>query len=228
MSSNRSPRVHAFPGWRRAALWPLAQVLRVWARTLRIELSDRPDRRLPAIHGPVIFALWHNRLFIAAEMFRLHQRNRDVYGLVSGSRDGAWLDAFFSLVGIRSVRGSSSRGGREAAKALVEVLRAGHDIGVTPDGPRGPRYGLKAGVLVIARRAEVPLVLLGAAYEAAWVVRSWDRLYLPLPFSRVKVWYDVVRPESLDDATVEDLQARLMALSPDGETNSVQRAGVVI
>ena len=68
---------------------------------------------------------------------------------------------FSPLAGVGTVRGSSSRLGREAATTLVETLRAGHDIGLTPDGPRGPRYELKPGGLIVARRTRAPLLLIG-------------------------------------------------------------------
>jgi lysophospholipid acyltransferase (LPLAT)-like uncharacterized protein len=225
----RKTQVHALSGWRRAVLWPLAMVVLGWTRTLRIELSPVARHQLGKVDEPVVFALWHNRLFVAAEMFRRHQRGRDVYGLVSTSRDGAWLEAFFSLVGMRSVRGSSSRRGREAALGLVDVLRAGNDIGVTPDGPRGPRYEFKAGLLVVARRARVPVVLFGAAYEAAWALPSWDGFLLPHPFSRVRVSYDKVLYAQLAGAamTTEQLEARLRVINPDAGMARVAECTVV-
>jgi len=217
-SASRNARVHEFRGWRYLALWPAALLLRAWTLSLRIEFSPLTRHRLGDIRTPVIFVLWHNRLFTASEMFRRHRRNRDVYGLVSPSRDGAWLEAFFSLAGIRSVRGSSHKRGREAALGLIEAIREGNDIGITPDGPRGPLYHFKPGGLVIARRSGAPMVLLGSAYEAAWQIASWDRFYLPHPFSRVRVAYDVVTSEQIaaDDFSLEQLEQKLRALSPDG------------
>ena len=211
------PVVHGLKGWRYVVLWPLSMLLRAWTLSLKIELSHLPCHQLGNIQEPVVFALWHNRLLIAAEMFRRHHRNRGVYGLVSPSRDGAWLEAFFALVGIQSVRGSSHKRGREAALGLVDVLKAGYDIGVTPDGPRGPRYEFKAGSLVVARRTRSAMVLLGTAYESAWQLPSWDQFYLPLPFSRVRVSYDVVTSTELADESINVgvLQARLRAINPD-------------
>ena len=211
------PAIHGLTGWRHLVLWPLGMLLRAWTLSLKIELSPLPRHQLGNIGEPVVFALWHNRLFIAAEMFRRHHRKRGVYGLVSPSRDGAWLEAFFSLVGIQSVRGSSHKRGREAALGLVDVLNAGYDIGVTPDGPRGPPYAFKAGSLVVARRTRSALVLLGTAYESSWQVPSWDHFYLPRPFSRVRVSYDVITSSELadDSINVDILEARLRAISPD-------------
>lgn len=198
-------------------LWPFGLLLRAWGATLKIEPSDDSERWLRKTDEPVAFVLWHNRLFLVSEIFRRYRDGRPVYGLVSASRDGAWLAAFFSLVGIRSVRGSSSRLGREAVTALVDVVKAGNDIGITPDGPRGPCYDFKAGALIVSRRTQTPIVLLGAAYESAWRLKSWDRFYLPKPFSRVRIYCTLVSPEQLKDrdASAETLRVQLLAMSPD-------------
>jgi len=217
-SASRKVVVHALRGWRYLALWPVGMLLRAWTLTLKIEFSSLSRHQLGDIPRSVIFVLWHNRLFTAAEMFRRHRRNRAVYGLVSTSRDGAWLEAFFSLAGIQSVRGSSHKRGREAALGLVEVLRAGHDVGITPDGPRGPMYQFKPGGVVIARRTGAPLVLLGSSYEAAWQIPSWDQFYLPHPFSRIRVAYDVITSEEIaaESFSLEQLENKLRVLNPDG------------
>ncbi len=73
----------------------------------------------------MVFVIWHNRLFVIPECYRRYRGGRPMYGLISASGDGAWLAAFFSLLNIGAVRGSSSRHGREAAAALVEVLQRG-------------------------------------------------------------------------------------------------------
>jgi len=166
---------------------------------------------------PVAMVLWHNRLFLSAEIVRRFRGGRPAYALVSASQDGAWLTAFFSLAGLRTVRGSSSRLGREAATALVETMRAGHDIGVTPDGPRGPCYEMKPGGVIVARRTRAPILLIGGEFESAWRLRSWDRFYIPKPFSRVRMRCEVIAPEQLADreAALALLQERLLAINPD-------------
>lgn len=209
--------VHGIQGWQRMLLLPFGWLVRLWGATLRLETSPETLHWLKKIDEPVAFVLWHNRLFLVSEVFRRYRQRKPVYGLVSASRDGAWLAAFFSLVGIRSVRGSSSRLGREAVTALVDVVRAGNDIGITPDGPRGPLYDFKAGALIVARRAHAPLFLLGASYESAWQLKSWDRFYLPKPFSRVRLQCIRISPEELKDrdGSAERLRQNLIELSPD-------------
>ena len=215
---------HAIQGWRRWLLVPLGWILRAWGASLRFEFSPETHRCLTKTDVPVVFVLWHNRLILASEIFRRYRRGRALYGLVSASKDGAWLAAFFSLVGLRTVRGSSSKLGREAVTALVEVMRAGHDIGITPDGPRGPLYDFKAGGLIVARRVQAPLLLLGGAFESAWQLQSWDRFYLPKPFSRVRLHCEWVPTAALTDRdeAARQLRDRLLAMNPDHAPASVR------
>jgi len=181
---------------------------------MRMAPADRSI--LESCERPVAFVLWHNRLFISAEIFRRY-RGRKLCGLVSASRDGAWLAAFYSLMGMGAARGSSSRFGREAAGQLVEALRSGLDVGVTPDGPKGPCYEFKEGALLVARRADVPLLLFGAEYSSAWRLGSWDGFYLPTPFSTVRIRCERIEPEELADrhAAASAVSARLRLLNPD-------------
>lgn len=221
--------VHEVGGWRRLVLWPLAALLRLWARTLRFEMNATTQRNL-ARHDaePVAFVLWHNRLFLAAEIFRRFRR-RPVCALISTSRDGGWLAAFFQLAGLRAVRGSSSKGGYDAARGLVAALRSGCDAGITPDGPRGPRYSFKPGAVVVARRAGAAVLLVGGRFHSSWRLRSWDGFCVPRPFSRVEVTCEYFSPNQVaHQSATETLAARLRVISPDGdEANATETPSAV-
>src|ERR1019366_8625735 len=154
LNTSSESQVHEIPIWRRIVIWPLAAFVRMWAASVRVTIPEEDARALEQVRGPALFLLWHNRLFMAARLHRKTRVGRRFYGLVSASRDGAWLAAFFSACGLHSVRGSSSRRGREAGSGLVDVLPPGHDVGIPPDGPRGPVYSFKPGALVVARRAD--------------------------------------------------------------------------
>ncbi len=215
--ANPSAPVHRVRGWQRVVLWVLGLLMRVWGATLRFETTPGSLRQLTKTDEPVAMVLWHNRLFLGAEIFRRFRQGRPVYALVSASKDGAWLAAFFAMAGLRTVRGSSSHHGREAALLLVNVLKAGNDIGITPDGPRGPKYEVKGGGLVVARRAQVPILLLGGNFESAWVLKSWDQFCLPRPFSRVRVTGELVSVQQLADrhAGTDLIASRLAAINDD-------------
>lgn len=204
-------------GWRRVALWLVAMLLRGWVRTLRFECDGATRAKLTKSDEPLAVVLWHNRLFLSPEFFRRYRTQRRVYGLVSASKDGAWLAAFYRMIGIHPVRGSSSNLGREAARLLIERMREGHDVGITPDGPRGPMYVVEPGVLVVTRRLHAPMVLMGAEFTRAWRLKSWDKFYVPVPFSRIKMHAEVLPPTRADGEklTADDVRAALLRINPD-------------
>lgn len=213
-----SDQINEVRGWRRALLWLAANLLRAWVRTLRFEADAETLAKLTKSDEPAAIVLWHNRLFLSPEIFRRYRCRRRVYGLVSASKDGAWLAAFYRMIGIRPVRGSSSNLGREAAKLLIERMREGHDIGITPDGPRGPMYVVEPGVLVVTRRLGAPMVILGAEFGPAWRLRkSWDRFYVPRPFTRIRMRCTILPPVRADGKklSAEDVRDALLAINPD-------------
>jgi lysophospholipid acyltransferase (LPLAT)-like uncharacterized protein len=207
--------VYEATGWRMPLLWLAGVLVRLWCRTLRVDYDPEGVRKLHRDPTPVAMMMWHNRLFMVPWLARFAWPDRPVYGLVSASRDGANLAKFFDYIGMKTVRGSSSRFGREALRELIAVQRAGRDIAITPDGPRGPIYQLKAGALLAARRTRSPLLLIGVEFHGAWRVRSWDRFCIPKPFSRVTLRYEVVRPEAVPGGKegLEFLRRRLLELS---------------
>ncbi len=205
------------PLWKRAAVWPAAFVIRLWWRTLKVQLPDK-DLAVISFRGePTLFILWHNRLFMAADVVRRYRADQPLYSLISASKDGAWLTAFFSALGLRTVRGSSSKLGREAASDLLEVLRAGNDVGITPDGPRGPVYEMKPGAFVVAKRSRTRVVLAGMDFESSWRMASWDGFHVPRPFSRVHMRFETVDAGQLDDRdeAAQQLGSRLAEMNPD-------------
>jgi lysophospholipid acyltransferase (LPLAT)-like uncharacterized protein len=217
LQTDETNSINEVRGWRWLALWLLALLVRAWGRSLRLDLDPASEKLMRKSDEPVAFTLWHNRLFLTPELFRRYRGGRPVHGLVSASKDGAWLAAFYRMVGITPVRGSSSNFGREAARSLIEVMRAGEDIGITPDGPRGPIYTVEPGVLVVTRRNQAPMLIIGGEFGPAWRLKSWDRFYLPWPFTRVKVRLALLTAVKADGTklTAEEVRAGLLAINPD-------------
>jgi lysophospholipid acyltransferase (LPLAT)-like uncharacterized protein len=217
LQTEENNSINEVRGWRWAILWLLATVVRIWGRTLRFQADADTRARLTMSAEPAAIVLWHNRLFLSAEIFRRYRFKRRVFGLVSASKDGAWLAAFYRLIGLTPVRGSSSNFGREAARSLIDVMRAGHDVGITPDGPRGPLYTVEPGVLVVTRRNNAPMVLLGAEFSHAWRLKSWDRFYVPWPFTRIRMRCTVLPAKKADGEklSADDVRAALLAINPD-------------
>jgi len=135
---------------------------------------------------PVVIAFWHNRLFMMPYCWPSSQ---PFHMLVSGHADGRLISKIVSWHGISTVTGSSSQGGSDALRALVRRLKAGEAVGITPDGPRGPRMRAGEGVAALARLSGAVIVPAAAATSRRNVLNTWDRLIFPLPFSRgARVW----------------------------------------
>jgi lysophospholipid acyltransferase (LPLAT)-like uncharacterized protein len=171
--------------------------LKIWTRTLRIEIDEKSLQLLKIYrHRPKVCALWHNRLFIAAHLFQKYFHGIKMYGLISPSRDGAWLSEIYRNMGIHAIRGSTQRGGHSAFMEMVDAIKEGHTVTITPDGPRGPRYLVKPGIITLAKETHVPILIGSIRIHNAWRFNSWDRFYLPKPFSRISLACHVMLPQN--------------------------------
>ncbi|MEP6809298.1 MAG: lysophospholipid acyltransferase family protein [Chthoniobacterales bacterium] len=182
-------RLESKPGlpWR-IAIALLALVIRVHGWTLRITVNDRAGYLKGRIERPVIFLFWHNRMFSMPSAWQRHgPRDRKAFVLTSASPEGSLLALFMAHFGMGAVRGSTSRGGAMALRGMVTQIERGHDIIITPDGPRGPRYRLQAGALSLAQRTGSPILPLQIEYSNYRRLRSWDGFAIALPFSRMTV-----------------------------------------
>ena len=200
--------------------------LRSMACTLRLRLED-PERHLASAQqqGPVILLFWHNRLALALPAYRqLFMRPhpaRRVAALISASQDGALLARVVNHHGVEAVRGSSSRRGAQAMRELVGYARRGYDLAITPDGPRGPKYEIQEGALMLAQLTGLPILPMSARISSKKVFRSWDAFQLPLPFARcdIRVAEAIHVPRHLEQDARERLrlqvQESLMAITID-------------
>jgi lysophospholipid acyltransferase (LPLAT)-like uncharacterized protein len=192
--------------------WLAGWIMRLIGMTLRVTLVDRCGLSRPGeLPGAAIYALWHNRVFAVAPIWRRFCGHRRAVALTSASRDGAALTAAVGVLGIGTVRGSSSRRGAAALVALRRALLAGSDVCLTPDGPRGPRYELQGGIIKLAQATGAPIVAMHIRFGRAWRLKSWDRMVIPVPFSRVEVVFDeaLAVPAELGEDGFEDLRRRL-------------------
>jgi len=116
--------------------------------------------------------------------------------LVASSRDGDWASALLARMGCRVVRGSSIRDGAKALKGLLDILKVSDGpAGIVVDGPLGPPGRAKGGVILCGRFAARPIRALAAeASRRVIFKRSWSRIYIPLPFSRVTLALDEPLP----------------------------------
>jgi len=168
--------------------WLGAGLMRAIAATLRLKIDDRGGVLDQPEHSPVILAFWHNRLALMAVFAERYCRGRTMLTLISRSRDGEFISEVASQFGIKAARGSSSRHGVEAALTAVHAARDPRvDIVLTPDGPRGPRYQIQSGLLRLAQVTERPIVAVDYRLGWKWVLNSWDKFQVPIPFSTCRL-----------------------------------------
>lgn len=193
--------------------------------TFRWSLEDRSGLLVRGSEQRVIFAVWHNRVALSPLIYRRYvgglAPGRRLTALVSASKDGAVATRVMENFGARAVRGSSSRRGAQALAELADAARAGQDLAITPDGPRGPRYRVQPGVIALAQFTGLPVVPAACYLSAKRVLRSWDGFQVPLPFTRCEVAFGepLVVPRRLDEGRREEfrseLERRLVAITRD-------------
>lgn len=182
----------------RAGAW----LLRLWGGTWKVEwdVHSQTEERLRRGDG-VIYAFWHEHLLSLAYTHRF----QNAVVMVSESEDGEYISQVLHQLGYGTARGSSSRSGLRALLTLARIGARGFDVAITPDGPRGPRRQLQPGLLLLAQRSGLPIVLLAVGARRRRRLGSWDRMILAHPFSQLRIWES--EPIFLDpDLSMKELE----------------------
>ncbi len=197
-----------------------AAILRSLFATLRLRFEDHAGILADQSPKPSLLCFWHNRILgITFAFDRLYPKNRlGVTVLTSPSRDGEILAQLVAAFGMGSVRGSSSRRGSRALLELVRLVRIGRDIAITPDGPRGPKYSLGPGVILLAQNTGARIIPMHARFSRCIRMKTWDGFIIPLPFSKVSVTIGepLEIPEKLSDDEFEAARKQLEELLKNG------------
>ena len=174
---------HRFNRWAKFSLLPPLGAALLWGIAATMRPETRGHEEVDAFYrsgGNIILAFWHaQQLMIPAGY-----RGTGAHVLISQHGDGEIIARIIARFGHEAVRGSSTRGGAGALRALIKLGRAGKDLVVTPDGPRGPRQVAKLGVIQLAKATGLPIVPLAFACSTKQRFSSWDRFMVPYPFSR--------------------------------------------
>lgn len=159
----------------------------------------------------ILYALWHGEQL---PLIFTHRR-MGIRLLISQSRDGSLVSTICENMGFATTRGSSSRGGTSAARELVNSLRRGYPVAITPDGPKGPPGVVKKGVSLIPRRANVAVVPYGVCAFPAIRLKSWDKFLIPLPLAKLVI--SEGRPVPPEHCNPETLTAAINSESSRAE-----------
>lgn len=179
--------------------------IRIMGWTLRYKIVGLEQLDGKYSGRPVIYALWHNRIFAMPYTRPKMAKGRELVVLTSASKDGAILENAVAVFDIGSVRGSSSRRGAAALVALRKKVKAGASICITPDGPRGPRQKIQPGIVKLAQASGAPILAINVEFSRCKQMKTWDQFRVPLPFSKVyvKIEDGIDIPRDIDQATFE-------------------------
>ena len=212
-----SKRILRSDGFRAVACWLAAGLIRVVHLTNRWQVvgGDIPQK-FWAENKPFILCFWHGRIMMAPYCWN---RNTPINMLISDHQDGQLIARTVSHFGIKTVVGSTSKGGAKAVREMVKWIKSGEYVGITPDGPRGPRMRSSEGAVVVARLSGVPLIPVSFSTSRGKNLRSWDRFLVAKPFGRgVFVWGQpiYVGRDNVDQAR-KDLEASLNQLTREAD-----------
>jgi len=161
-------------------------ILWLWAKSARMKIIGEKDyRRLREERKPVIFLVWHGRIFIVPYFFR----HRGVMPLISPSKDGEIAARIMSRWGYKILRGSGSHAVIKAWSEMITELKNGGELIIVPDGPRGPNREMKLGGIKLAQESGAVLVPFTFSTSKKKFLKSWDKFLMFLPFSRVVAIY---------------------------------------
>ena len=190
-------------------IWAGYWVIRLIGPTLRFSVSREEGAPETVEQRPLIASLWHDCIIPSTYFCR----DLGMRVMSSNSYDGEYMGRIISKFGFVPVKGSSSRNAVRALLGLRRALDDGWTVAFTLDGPRGPRYKVKPGPVALARSSGVPLAMLHMAVDKAWVLNTWDRLVIPMPFSRVltRIGKLIPVPPDASDEDVDRYQAELQS-----------------
>jgi hypothetical protein len=185
--------------------------------TMRISVVDSEKARADIASRRFILAFWHSRITLISYLYK----GWGGVVLVSSSEDGEIIAQILQRQGHKTIRGSTSRHGVQAMTRLIKALREETRPGVVvPDGPRGPRFRVQAGVITLAQKSGYPIVPVSCSFERMKVFASWDRFVFPFPFTHGRVIYGtpLYVPAGLDSKERESYRFML-----EKELNQITR-----
>ena len=155
----------------------------VLCNSLRVRTKNIENLKSLLETDNLVIAFWHGTMIIPWFFFRKYKMS----ALVSGSKDGELLFRVLKKWNYNVQRGSSSKGGKDALEKLIELAAEKYSLAITPDGPGGPVFKMKPGAVIVSKKSQIPLVLVGIGINKKWTLKSWDKFEVPKFFSKVNL-----------------------------------------
>jgi len=183
-------------------------LLLAFGKTWRITwVGNESLREIRDRGGKVLYASWHKNILPLAYFYR----KQGIHIMISEHRDGEFIARTVKRLGFHPLRGSSTRGGSKALFEMSQVGKRGFDAGITPDGPKGPKHKVQPGTVVIASRANLPVVPVAVSATPCWKLKSWDNFIIPKPLSKVviSIGKPLHLPEKFEEFEINSLCQRV-------------------
>lgn len=156
---------------------------------------------------PFVTAFWHGDLLLQPYVYKQMRKTPKIKVMISEHFDGLLIAKTMTYFSFDTIHGSTTRSGAKVLIQAMKSLKEGFDIGITPDGPKGPRHEVQNGIVVMAQKTGAKVIVLSCVPKSYWQLGSWDRFTIPKPFSRI----DFFASEPIDLSGM-DLQSAKMAL----------------
>ena len=153
---------------------------------------------------PTIFATWHGDLLMLPYLYYQYRKKPHAKVLISDHFDGLLISKTIRYFGLGTIAGSTNRNAVKALIQGIKVLKEGYDIGITPDGPKGPRHQVSDGVIVMAQKAKSDVVLVEIKPSKYWQFSSWDKFTVPKPFGTIRYYAKKIDVTQMDIETARE------------------------
>ncbi|WP_297485065.1 lysophospholipid acyltransferase family protein [Sulfurimonas sp.] len=130
----------------------------------------------------IIFACWHGELLMLPYLYKHYRKTPHAKVLISSHFDGDLISRTIKYFGLGTLAGSTNRNAARVLIQAIKTIKEGYDIGITPDGPKGPRHEVADGIIVMAQKAGAKIVLVEIKPTKFWQLNSWDKFIIPKPF----------------------------------------------
>jgi len=137
---------------------------------------------------PLIFACWHGELLMLPYLYKYYRKKPHAKVLISPHFDGELISRTIKYFGLGTLAGSSDKNPARVLIQAIKTIKEGYDIGITPDGPKGPRHEVADGIIVMAQKTRAKIILVEIKPTKFWQLHSWDRFVIPKPFGTLNYY----------------------------------------
>jgi lysophospholipid acyltransferase (LPLAT)-like uncharacterized protein len=148
--------------------------------------SFHPPRNIP--EKPCVIGFWHGDLLLGPLNYHHWRQDAKAVVMISDHFDGELIAKAMQYFGLGTIRGSTRKGAARVLMQAIKKMREGYDLGITPDGPKGPRFSVNDGIIAIAQKTNSPIILQNCVPSRYWQLGSWDKFVIPKPFCHLEFY----------------------------------------